>query len=355
MKTLIVPAAGKSSRFPNTRPKWLLTMPDGKLMIEHAISGILEDNIFDRIIVVCLYEHIEKYTTCEILIDLIFESLGVKIELLVLDQLTLSQPETICNAIEIMNVQGSILIKDCDNYFRFKWSSGREIGIVDLKHVGTIDPANKSYAKVDPIGIIQNIAEKEIISSKFCCGAYGFESASEFTQEVKKLNNSEDLYVSHIIYSMIMSGVEFKANAAINYEDWGTIESYKNYIQRSVVIFCDIDGVLLTNSSKFAKNGWGYEIIEKNLLALKEISDKYNVHLIVTTSRPESQKILLEKLFKEKDIKVERFIMDLPHTKRVLINDYSETNPYPTAISINLLRNSDQFGMLLSGVLGKTG
>lgn len=38
MNYLVVPAAGESSRYPNIRPKWLLTMPDGKLMIEKSLS-----------------------------------------------------------------------------------------------------------------------------------------------------------------------------------------------------------------------------------------------------------------------------------------------------------------------------
>jgi hypothetical protein len=32
--------------------------------------------------------------------------------------------------------------------------------------------------------------------------------------------------------------------------------------------------------------------------------------------------------------------MDLPHAKRILINDFAPTNPYPTAVAINLERNS---------------
>ena len=37
MKYLIIPAAGQSTRYPNLRPKWLLTMPDGQLMIEKCV------------------------------------------------------------------------------------------------------------------------------------------------------------------------------------------------------------------------------------------------------------------------------------------------------------------------------
>ena len=46
MKTLIIPCAGKSNRFPNMKPKYMLTHPDGKLMIEKAIEHMNVD-IFD--------------------------------------------------------------------------------------------------------------------------------------------------------------------------------------------------------------------------------------------------------------------------------------------------------------------
>ena len=44
MKTLLLPVAGKSARYPGMRPKWLLTMPNGKLMIEQSISKIEAPN-----------------------------------------------------------------------------------------------------------------------------------------------------------------------------------------------------------------------------------------------------------------------------------------------------------------------
>ena len=42
MKNLIIPVAGQSSRFPNMRPKWLMTMPDGSIMLEK--NGINNPN-----------------------------------------------------------------------------------------------------------------------------------------------------------------------------------------------------------------------------------------------------------------------------------------------------------------------
>ena len=36
-----------------------------------------------------------------------------------------------------------------------------------------------------------------------------------------------------------------------------------------------------------------------------------------------------------------KLITGLPNTKRILINDYNEANPFPRAIAINLKRDTD--------------
>ena len=57
---IIVPCAGKSSRFPGTRPKYLLTMPDGRMMIEHALQQY--ELYYEEIYVVILKEHDVLYS-----------------------------------------------------------------------------------------------------------------------------------------------------------------------------------------------------------------------------------------------------------------------------------------------------
>ena len=54
---VVIPCAGRSSRFPNTRPKYLLTMHTGQLMIESAVEPYLDQDIH----IVILKEHNEKY------------------------------------------------------------------------------------------------------------------------------------------------------------------------------------------------------------------------------------------------------------------------------------------------------
>ena len=62
MKNLIIPMAGKSTRFPNMRPKWMLTHPmTNRFMAIESILGLNLD-FFDNIYYVCLEEHEKKYS-----------------------------------------------------------------------------------------------------------------------------------------------------------------------------------------------------------------------------------------------------------------------------------------------------
>lgn len=102
--TVIVPCAGKSSRFPNLRPKYLLVNPTGNLMLIDAISKI---NLNDcRIIITILSEHEKKYGVTEIL-NKFFPNMGV--EVCVLDGETSSQSETVRQTIDKMDVKLSLI------------------------------------------------------------------------------------------------------------------------------------------------------------------------------------------------------------------------------------------------------
>ena len=42
-----------------------------------------------------------------------------------------------------------------------------------------------------------------------------------------------------------------------------------------------------------------------------------------------------------------KLIMNLLNSKRILINDFNEANPYPKAVAINLYRNQDNLDKLV--------
>ncbi|EGQ9189864.1 hypothetical protein F7J78_19165, partial [Vibrio cholerae] len=222
MFTLILPVAGRSSRFPNMRPKWLLTMPDGKLMIEKSIEK-LDLSVFDKVVIVCLQEHLEKYTTAEMVIESFTSSTSIVPELVILKEPTSSQSETIYQAVKQGNIEGSIFIKDCDNVFSCQPEPINSVMAIDLNKIDLVDAKNKSYIEVDSLGRISNIVEKEVISNYFCCGGYSFVSASDFCNVFESISSKKEVYISHVIYKMLMSNEEFLKKSADEYIDWGTL------------------------------------------------------------------------------------------------------------------------------------
>lgn len=345
MFTLILPVAGRSSRFPNMRPKWLLTMPDGKLMIEKSVENINLDT-FDNIVVVCLKEHLEKYTTAEMVIDSFERSTGVIPQLVILDEPTSSQSDTIYQAIKQGNIEGSIFIKDCDNVFTCHPEPINSVTTIDLNDIELVDAKNKSYVEVDSLGVISNIVEKEVISNYFCCGGYSFQSAQEFCSVFESISSDKEVYISHVIYKMLMSNAEFVRKSASDYTDWGTLREYRHYCKKHITVFCDVDGVLLKNGSKFAKNGWRTHGLESNLRKISELQKDGGLFLVLTSSRPESEIDYTVNELAKYDVRVDRCLFGLPHTRRYLINDFSATNPYPSAVAINLERDRETLASL---------
>ena len=60
MKSLIVTAAGLSTRFEGLKPKWMLTHPNGKWMLVEALKDFDFDAI-DNVYFTFLQEHLDKY------------------------------------------------------------------------------------------------------------------------------------------------------------------------------------------------------------------------------------------------------------------------------------------------------
>ena len=352
MNTLILPVAGQSARFPGMRPKWLLTMPDGLLMIEKSVS-LFNLNVFSRIVVVALKEHLMEYTNKKKLLFSLKKNISKKIEIVALNKSTSCQAETVLEAIKKAKIEGGIYIKDCDNMFasNIGSTSKNEVTIDDANTVGLMDAKNKSYIDFNKIGYLTNIVEKEVISSFFCCGGYSFKSALKFVKFSKQLlKKSSAVYISHVIFAMLMKNEMFTHNKAKKYIDWGTLREFRNWQKKYTTIFCDLDGCLLKNSSKFSELGWRTKAIKKNIELLSEISKKGFLKLIITTSRPRSETGYIEHALKKHGIKPNYILTDLFHSKRILVNDFSETNPFPTAIAVNLERDSDQLSSIFKSL-----
>lgn len=340
MASLILPAAGFSTRYPNVRPKWMLTHPFGSLMLLESISGLEMKNV-GSIYVTILQHHVDKYD-CIRGIQKGFRQAGLidKLELLVLPEPTRHQPQTVAETIERKKITGPIFIKDTDNYFVSPINGGNFVSVFSLESMELVNAANKSYAQTNE-GFITNIIEKRVISPLFCCGGYGFADAAEFMKHYEVLKD-KDTYISHIIYKMMLDeDIPFRAVQATEYEDWGTLDDWLRYQQQFGAVFVDIDGVLVENSGEYFPPIWGTtDAIQENVDKINELYDGGKVRVILTTSRRSVYRWETEEQLRRCNIRYHHLIMDIPHGKRYLLNDYAPSNPFPACIAINTPRNT---------------
>jgi hypothetical protein len=263
------------------------------------------------------------------------------------------QPDTVALGIRRGHIRGPIIIKDCDNQFEVNISPGNWIATYQLEQTGLIDPRNKSYITLGHDGSITGIAEKKILSTSFCCGAYSFAEANDYLEHYDGLaKENKDLYISHIIYKMLLDGIRFRNNPAKNYLDWGTIKDWDRYRSEFATLFVDIDGVLVENSSEYIGKSWGSTPgLKDNISYLNELRNTGKIEIILTTSRPSRARVITERHLKILGFSYDNILFGLKHARRILINDFTPTNAYPSATAINLPRNSNKLRDYLSSTI----
>ena len=344
MKTLIIPCAGKSSRFPNMKPKYLLTYPDGKLMLQKAIEG-MDLTLFQRIIITIIRDHEEKYEAKTIL-EQIYKN-DIKIEILMLEDFTSCQAETVALTLCYAKVEGEFWVKDSDNYVEAPIDNANAIVGLNIEtyqnEVNRL--AQKSFLVVNEQGNIIDIIEKKITSQYICIGVYGFENAELFIETYKKLKEqksvTKEIYISHIVSYLIgTKKCVFKYVEAKQYEDWGTLADWRIIQKSHALYFVNLDGVLIQNRSKYGSENWGdkFICIDENMRCLQKLSSE-GAQIVITSTRDESYRKAILDLMSEKGIVVHQLILECYYSPQIIINDFSPSNHYPSCQAINIPRN----------------
>lgn len=223
--TLVVPAAGRSSRFPGHKPKWLLTQPNGCLMVVDAL-GALNMTQVARVVVGILRDHLDRFCGGDVnallkaFDDGHKELQQIPVSIVVIPEETKDQVQTLECILHTAAITGPIFLKDCDNQFACPVKAID--GVATQEITGNIQsvsiPAAKSYITQTPNGLITNIAEKVILSNTFCIGGYSFRSASctifsiATARSYQMLTSSTnvELSVSDIVWiKMLMEQVRF--------------------------------------------------------------------------------------------------------------------------------------------------
>ena len=345
MKTLIVPMAGRSSRYPGLRPKWMLSHPMSNTFMSIASILGLNLNFFDKIYFVALKEHQQKYSFLDGFNEALSEfNISKKSEVVLLQTPTSSQTETVCELIKLKNLKDFIFVKDSDGYYECEITNiSNQVAYFDLNDMDDINARSKSYVELDANGMLLNIVEKKVISSTFSSGGYGFSDAQLFLKTYEKMGESDgECYISHIIFELLLSGHKFEGLKTSNFKDWGTLESWNKYKSQYKTLFVDIDGTLITNSSHHFPPYIGDGIpLDNNIQTLRDLYKGGTIKIILTTSRPKKYEQITIRELKDKGIPYDELIMGLPHAQRILINDFAKSNPYPSCTSINIPRNQD--------------
>ena len=351
MRSLIVPMAGRSSRFPNMRPKWMLTHPmTNRFMVTESILGLNLD-FFDNIWFICLQEHEDKYQFMKGLVSELDEvGLRSKSNIVLLPEQTDSQSETVYTFLSGQELEGFVFIKDSDGFYKCDVEERNQVAYFDLNDMDDINARTKSYIELDVNNVITNIVEKKVVSSTFSSGGYGFADAKEFCKTFEKLQDMDgECYISHIIFEMMLSGSTFYGTKTTDFKDWGTLDAWNKYKSQYKCLFVDIDGTLVTNSSiHFPPYVGSGDPLEDNIELLDDLHQQGKVKIILTTSRPERLRQLTLMELQTKGIPYDELIMGLPHCQRVVINDFARSNPYPSCSAINIPRNQNNLKEFLS-------
>ena len=173
-----MPCAGLSTRFPNLRPKYLLTDYSGKLMIENAAKHFIGKH---NITIAILKQHNEKFNAE----NKLREAFGDKVNIVVLDEPTSGPADTVYQTIMkakyFFTSVSPMLIKDCDGFYDTDLIDGNAIYVSKLsKNPDIRNAPAKSYTITNEQGIITSVVEKQIVSDSFCVGGYQFASIGDF-------------------------------------------------------------------------------------------------------------------------------------------------------------------------------
>ena len=220
MMTLIVPIAADHADYARKLPPPFKYDDEGTMFCVKAITGLPMSEI-KEIYFVILREHEERFMLSEQLSMQFRKHKLVNAHVTILDQPTSSQAETVAQAIRLNHVEGVVFIKDADCYFATDEILPQNgVAIYALENLPIVDPQHKSYVAVDDMFYVTDIIEKRVVSHFFSAGGYCFEDAEEFCRYYDKLKDYSPLYLSHIIYSMLLDKKIFRPIEIEDYQDW---------------------------------------------------------------------------------------------------------------------------------------
>lgn len=205
---IIIPMAGQGSRFSKSGfylPKPLIKIAN-KPMYRHAVDCLPLDLATNVIFI------LRKDTSADLEKDIKKNYCHLSnISILILEEETEGQAETILRSHRYLNLSQPTLIHNCDTFIteNFKWSELLKKDIEGAIVLFTSQEARWSYAKLDKKNeYIIDIQEKKVISPYASTGTYFFNNTSFLLDTIQyTINNNirqnNEFYLSTIYQLMI--------------------------------------------------------------------------------------------------------------------------------------------------------
>ena len=340
-RTLLLPCAGKSTRYPGTRPKWMLTLPEGDLALARAAASMPAGS-HDRMIVAVRADHDARYGAA----DLLRRVFGDRVEVIVLEHDTRGPADTVAEMIRRADVSGPFAIKDADSFFDpAPLPDGSFVALSDVRrspHMTNVGA--KSFAVINENGLVVEMVEKSLASNFVSVGLYGFADAGAYLESFDGLAAGADggeCFVSHVMNRAIADGLVVTPVDVTGLIDVGTLEDWRRHVRARGTIVTDLDGVVFENHSRYFPPYWtdADKPIAANVAALVGWQEK-GAQLIFMTARPEEYREKTEVALKALGLKPHALVMGCLHGRRFLVNDHAPSNPHPAAVAVNTERNS---------------
>ena len=232
---VVVPMAGLGDRFKRAgyvKPKPFIDV-NGKKMINIVLDDIVPPNC-GEVILISL-----KESNCgEEIKDIKLQNKNAHINVIELESLTAGSLQTILAAENRITGKGLIL-SNCDQKVDIDIDKFIEACNSYDGGLVTFESQNPhhSYIEVND-GVITNIIEKEVISTKAVTGIYYIKDGTEFINAAKsviKFNKKEkgEFYVSSALQLLIYKGLKLVAYDAKSYM-LGTPEELETYLANNI-------------------------------------------------------------------------------------------------------------------------
>ncbi len=192
MITIVVPMAGRGSRFAGTAeplPKPLIEVLPGRRMIDYVVRYLTLDEPH-RFVFVCLGEHDRRFDFAHTLAP---QAGGI--ELALTETVTRGPAASALLAERFMD-DGELLIAYSDNYLTTDMAAylehvrarGADGAVVVYPSQGAME----SYVTIDTAGCVLRAAEKEVISLTATAGLYYFRRGRDFADAARRMIARED-------------------------------------------------------------------------------------------------------------------------------------------------------------------